>query len=190
MIVGYLRADAVVLMSACHLPSYHASGKLPSSVYLHDPDYQHRNWVSVEVVMVDENHRRELIGSVLSSTAFCYPVCDGWRILMIFSGASVVAENRENVFYAARFLDVPQEMYVVSGMLGRSVTKMSVFLSSESDGSYPNDVGVLRAGFLSAGLKSENACVQGKSSDRLSSLVTLSDVDALKGDRSLPLNDR
>ena len=140
--------------------------------------------------MVDENHRREWIESVLSLTAFCYPLCDEWKILMTSSGASAVAENRENVFYAAQFLDGPQEMYVVNGVLGRGGTRMNVSLSLESAGLYPNDVGVLRVGSSSAGLQSENACVQGKSSDPPSSLVILSDVDGLKGDRNLPLYDR
>lgn len=190
MIVEYPRADAVVLMSACRLPSYHASEKHPSCVYLHGPDYQHRNSVSVEVVMVDEGHRQELIESVLSSAAFCYRLCDEWKIPMTFSGASAVEENRENVFYAARFLDSPQEKYVVNEVLGRGVTKMSVSLLPESAGLYLSDVGVLRVGFLRAGLQSEDSCVQERSIDRLSALVTLSDVDALKGGRNLPLNDR
>lgn len=104
MIVEYPRADAVVLKSAFHLPSCHASGKLPSYAYLHGPDYPHQNWGSVEGVMVDESHRRGLIGSVLSSTAFCYPLCDEWKISTTFSGANAGVENRENVA-GAQFLD-------------------------------------------------------------------------------------
>lgn len=140
--------------------------------------------------MVDESHRRELIESVLSSTAFCYPLCDKWKISTTFSGASAVAENRENVSYGAQSLDGQQEMYVVNRVLGRDEMKMNVSLSSESAGLYPNDVGMLCVGFSRGGLQSENACGEVKSSGCLSSLGILIDVDAWKGDRNLRLNDR
>lgn len=190
MIDEYPRADAVVLNAACRSPSYRASGMLPSYGYLHDLDYQHRNSGSVEVVMVDESHRRELIGSVLSSTAFCYPLCDEWKISTAFSGASAVAENRRNVFYAAQSLDGLQEMYVVNRVLGRDEMTMNVSLSSESAGLYSYDVGVLCVGFSRGGLQSENVCGEEKSSGCLSSLGILIDVDGLKGNRNPPLNDR
>ena len=109
---------------------------------------------------------------------------------MTFSGASEVAENRENVFYAAQLLDAPQEMYVLTGEVARGETKMNVSLWSESAGFYRNDVGMSRVGFLRAGLQSENASAEGKSSGRPSPLVTLSDVDGLKGGTNLPLYDR
>ena len=79
MIAEYPRADAGVVLFACRLPSYHASEKPPSCVYLHDLGCQRRNLVWVEVAMVDENHRRGLIGSVLSTTAFCCSLCDEWK---------------------------------------------------------------------------------------------------------------
>lgn len=78
----------------------------------------------------------------------------------------------------------------MNGLLGCGETRMNVSLSSESDRLYLNDVLVLCVGFVAGGLQSENACGEGKSSGSLSSLVILSDVDALKGDRNLPLNDR
>lgn len=140
--------------------------------------------------MVDENHRPVLIESVSSSTAFCYPLYGDWKKSTTFSGASAVAESRANVFYAARFLDAPQEMCVLNGVVARGETKMNVSLWSESAGLYRNDVGLLRVGFSRAGLQSENASAEGKSSGRPSPLVTLSDVDGLKGGMNLPLYDR
>lgn len=78
----------------------------------------------------------------------------------------------------------------MNGLLGRGETRMNASLSSESDGLYPNDVLALCVCFVAGGLQSEDAGGEGKSSGYPSSLVILSDVDALKGDRNLPLNDQ